>query len=283
MNRDLFKGVAPSISEPFRDAEVSRDEDGVFLDVWAENQYHNVPSPSPAPWLSCDLGEIRLDSVGLMLAATVIIGLVWMYFLSQSHLLTLLSWNSLYNSSSVRQGSTLLAGPIQAWRIMYGEQNTSWSATVARNCFILAALHKPYRWPVQRLENTLDHGGFPKLSPTRASVDVYQNSSSDTPLKTSLKHPRILSWVILGPPTKSIPPTMYCSRKTTSVLIFLFTLATAQYSMVTYHESPSCCSGAPVKVMQLPRTQQIRSSESDDTQPVVICCWITCLMLNGSR
>jgi hypothetical protein len=166
---------------------------------------------------------------------------------------------------------------------MYGEQNTSCSATVARNCFILAALRKSYRRPAQRLENVLDHGGFPKLSSTRASVDVYQNRSSDTPLKTSFKHPRILSWIILGPPTKSVPPTMYCSRETTSALVFLFTLATAQYFMVTNYESPSCCSGAPVKVMQLPRTQQIRPSGSDDTQPVVICCWITCLMLNGSR
>jgi hypothetical protein len=78
MNRDLFKGVAPSISEPFRDAEVSRDEAGVYLDVWAEKPYDNVPPHSPAPWLSCDPGEIRLDNVGLMLAATVIVGLIWM-------------------------------------------------------------------------------------------------------------------------------------------------------------------------------------------------------------
>jgi hypothetical protein len=181
--RDLFKRVAPSISEPFPDAEISRHEDGVFLNVCAEEPHDYVPPPLATPWLSCDPGEINLDSMGLMLAATVVVGLIWMYFLSQSQTLIVLSWHSLFNSSSVRQGSTLLTDPIQAWRNMYGEQNTTWSATVARNCFILAALCKSYGWPVQILENVLDHGGLPRLSPTRASFDVYQNRSSDTPLQ----------------------------------------------------------------------------------------------------
>jgi hypothetical protein len=187
--RDLFKKIAPTISEPFPEADILRDEDDVFhgwdeelQNRWAEERYDYVPPSLPVPWLSCDPGEIRLDSVALMLAATVIVDLIWMYFLCQSQILTLLSCNSSSNPLSVRQGPTLLTESIQAWRDMYGEQTTSWPATVARNCFILAALLRSHGWSVGRLEDVLDHGVLQNLSHTEGSVDMTQNTPSNTPL-----------------------------------------------------------------------------------------------------
>jgi hypothetical protein len=94
-----------------------------------------------------------------------------------------------------------------------------------------------------------DHPNSPFGVSCRASKTVQNHRAA---LQTKPKHPRTLSSITLGPPSKSIRPTMRCSSKASSAFLCLSTLTTAQTLIVTYYESTSCCSGAPVKVMQRP-------------------------------
>ena len=104
--------------------------------------------------------------------------------------------------------------PIQMWRSQFGDQNTTWPATVARNCLILDALLRSLKYPASTTEGALDHG-LPRLSSGLASASAPLEACPITHSSATLSHTLQSASAADTPPSlqhPSIPSTTGRSR-----------------------------------------------------------------------
>ncbi|KAF2026774.1 hypothetical protein EK21DRAFT_92130 [Setomelanomma holmii] len=160
--RDLFKKFASKTGGSSTGDGETSSVDQVSADVWSDDRistdHLELPPALEVLWKP---KEIDVRSLDLLLAATLIFGLMLAF---------LLEWNT----------SIFINDAMHWWYKEYGDVNTRWSATVARNCLVAATFLAHLKNTDAKLnEIPLDHG-LPRIEVPELSAEARQSGLNDT-------------------------------------------------------------------------------------------------------